>query len=270
MISPDMYQSRGRGSGKIDPFGLWYVSDRRLRLKSFADKALEIDRLVSRGGAPGASGPAEQELFVAMHTCAYLAGRNPRSRRIPMADRLAWARRWQRIREHIVQRNLGLVYSMIGRFGSKRLDEDDVLSDAMLSLTRAVDRFNPWRGYRFSTYACNVIARAIMRRGRRETSYRRLFPVQNDVTLEQPVEPPDEHEGLYLERLQRVLDGNLGELTDLESEILSRRFLHGRQRKLTFQEIGRAVGLSKERVRQIQNIALGKLRDVLAADAVLQ
>ena len=270
MISPDIYQSQGRENGKINPFGLWYVPDRRLRLKSFSNKALEIDELVSRGGTSRASGPAEEDLFVAMHTCAYQAGRNPRSRRIPMTDRLTWARRWQRIREHIVQGNLGLVYSMIGRFSGKRLDEDDVLSDAMLSLTRAVDRFNPWRGYRFSTYACNVIARAIMRRGRRESNYRRLFPVQNDAGLEQPTEPLDESAGLYLERLQRALESNLGELTELETEILSQRFLNGQERKLTFQEIGRTVGLSKERVRQIQNIALGKLRDVLTADAMLQ
>ncbi len=270
MISPGIYQSRSQESGGIDPFGLWYVPDRRLRLKSFADKALQIDRALSQGNATRTSGPAEEDLFVAMHTCAYLAGRNPRSRRIPMSERLDWARRWQRIREHIVQGNLGLVYSMIGRFSSKQLDEDDVLSDAMLSLTRAVDRFNPWRGYRFSTYACNVIARAIMRRGRRESNYRRLFPVQNDVSLEQPTDPPDDSAELYLERLRRALDSNLGELTALESEILSRRFLNGQERKLTFQEIGRTVGLSKERVRQIQNIALGKLRDVLTADAMLQ
>ena len=70
--------------------------------------------------------------------------------------------------------------------------------------------------------------------------------------------------------MTRVLDENLGELTDLETSILSKRFTSERQERLTFQEIGRSVGLSKERVRQIQNVALGKLRDVLQTDPVLQ
>ena len=73
-----------------------------------------------------------------------------------------------------------------------------------------------------------------------------------------------------MERLHRVLDRNLGELTDLESRILSKRFPADRAPRLTFQQIGDTVGLSKERVRQIQNIALSKLREVLAEDPVLQ
>jgi RNA polymerase sigma factor (sigma-70 family) len=214
--------------------------------------------------------PEEEDLFVALHTCAYRAARQARRTVIPAAERSKWAKRWQVVREHIVEKNLGLVYSMISRFGSRKVDEDDLLSDAMYALTRAVDRFNPWRGYRFSTYACNVIARALMRRGKRESNYRRLFPVQHDITMEQPEGMPDTQTELYVERLNRILDENLGELTDLESHILSQRFPPARESRLTFQEIGQGVGLSKERVRQIQNIALDKLRDVLNLDPVLQ
>jgi RNA polymerase primary sigma factor len=159
---------------------------------------------------------------------------------------------------------------MIGRFGSRQLDEDDMLSEAMYALTRAVDRFNPWRGFKFSTYACNVIARAIMRRGKQESNYRRLFPVQHDVLFEGSSGTPDAGRELYVERLHGVLEQNLGELTDLETTILSHRFLGDRESRLTFQEIGEEVGLSKERVRQIQNVALNKLRVVLDSDPVLQ
>jgi len=174
------------------------------------------------------------------------------------------------IRSYIVERNLGLVYSMIGRFGSRQLDEDDLLSEALYALTRAVDRFNPWRGYKFSTYACNVIARALMRRGKQETHYRRMFPVQHDMTFEKPTQMPDHATELYRERLRRILDHNLGDLTDLESTILEHRFPDKQRGRMTFQQIGRIVGLSKERVRQIQNIALDKLREAIEADPVLQ
>ena len=109
-----------------------------------------------------------------------------------------------------------------------------------------------------------------MRRGKRESNYRRLFPVQFDVSFEKPSQDPDPQAELYVERLSQALDRNLGELTELESRILTKRFPAERRSRLTFQEIGESVGLSKERVRQIQNIALNKLHDVLKSDPVLR
>jgi RNA polymerase primary sigma factor len=212
----------------------------------------------------------EGALFRALHACAFWASEDGGERRLSAAQRDEWAGRWELIREHIVKQNLGLAYSMIGRFGSGRLNEDDLLSDAMLAMARAVDRFDPWRGYRFSTYACNVISRALIRQGEREYDYRQLFPVQLDASME-PAETGSEPQGqLYVERLQRALEGNLGELTELEARILADRFPRNDGRGLTLREIGRAVGLSKERVRQIQNIALGKLRGLLASDPLLR
>jgi RNA polymerase sigma factor (sigma-70 family) len=253
----------------MDPRQLWYAPDRRLRTEAASEAAMSVFEWVT-GSRPQESEPDEDALFVALHTCAYRAARRARGKAIKNSERITWMERWRAIREFIVERNLGLVYSMIKRFGSRRLDEDDLLSDAMYGLTRAVDRFNPWKGYRFSTYACNVIARALMRRGKRESNYRRLFPVQHDATFERPDHLPDADSELYVERLQIALDGNLGELTDLEYKILAQRFPERHREKLTFQEIGDTVGLSKERVRQIQNIALRKLREVLDEDMALQ
>ena len=247
---------------------LWYAPNPTLRTKAACEDTIRlVDRIRSTEMGPT---PDEQQLFVALHTSAYQASRPANQRRSAAAEREAWSDRWETIREFIVQQNLGLVYSMIGRFGSRHMDEDDLQSEAMFALSRAVDRFNPWRGYKFSTYACNVIARALMRRGKQETHYRRLFPVQHDMSFERPEGLPDLDASLYVERLQRVLDENLGELTDLETRILSHRFPQEQDERLTFQEIGNVIGLSKERVRQIQNIALIKLRGVLDQDPVLQ
>jgi RNA polymerase primary sigma factor len=158
---------------------------------------------------------------------------------------------------------------MIKRYRSVELDEDDLLSDGMYGLARAVEKFNPWRGYRFSTYACNVIARALMRRAKMSSGYHRRFPVQQDASFERPTPAGDAETELRVERLQNALHRNLGELTELESMVLARRFPeHGP--RLTYEQIGEGIGLSKERVRQIQNVALGKLREVLSEDPILK
>lgn len=253
-------------SAAATPRRLWHAMDPQVKTRQAVQQAIAVVDFITTGRGLEQK-PDEEKLFKALHTCAYRAGVRTSS---GPAEQTLWIKRWETIRECIIQSNLGLVYSMIGRFGNRRSDEDDLLSDAMLALTRAADRFNPWRGYRFSTYACNVIARALMRRGKRESNYRRLFPVQHDVSLERAAGTSDAESELYVERLRRVLDGNLGELTEIESHILAQRFTESRDEKLTFQEIGNSVGLSKERVRQIQNVALFKLRQVLVGDPVLQ
>jgi RNA polymerase primary sigma factor len=214
--------------------------------------------------------PDEHTLFSALRTAARLAGRDNVHCLNTPARSEPWDRRWRNLRDYLVQTNMGLAYSVVHRVGSRKVNEDDLLSDALLGLTRAVDQFNPWKGYRFSTYACTVIARDLMRRCKRETAYRRLFPVQHDVTLERPSARADVGTELYVERLQRVLGDNVGELTDMETRILAQRFPEEAGSRLTFLEIGSMVGLSKERVRQIQNIALSKLRKVMVEDPVLQ
>ncbi|HSW46768.1 MAG TPA: sigma-70 family RNA polymerase sigma factor [Phycisphaerae bacterium] len=252
---------------EIDLRNLWYAPHRRIQTATAAREAIEVAERIT-GYGMNDTPYDEQVLFVAMHTCAFRASRPVRGGGVRV--RRAWLARWEAARSYIVEQNLGLVYSMIGRFGSRQLDEDDLLSEAMYALTRAVDRFNPWRGYKFSTYACNVIARALMRRGKHEGNHRRLFPVQHDILFERASNPDDGDGELYVERLRNVLGRNQGELTELETTILSHRFPSEHASRLTFQEIGDTIGLSKERVRQIQNVALTKLRQVLDADPALQ
>ncbi len=254
---------------RVDPLRLWYVADERVRTKEAASEALRIVKWILTGRGLDEE-PGELPLFKGLHTCAFRAARDPLARMVSLSERMVWAQRWSVIREHIVQKNLGLVHLTIRRFRFQALDEDDLLSEAMYGLGRAIDRFNPWKGFRFSTYACNVIARALLRRGKGESRYRRLFPVQHDASYEKPEEPGNQHTDLCLERLRRALDRNLGELTDLEATVLSQRFPMDREPRRTFQEIGSLVGLSKERVRQIQNIALQKLRRVMTEDPFLR
>ena len=248
---------------------LWYVSDRRIRTASAAERACTIVQCIN--SAQDAEGQwDEAEFFLAMHTCAYRACGRPTRETIPPEERPIWRDRWRCIREYIVSHNLGLAYSTMNRFQYKNADGDDVLSEALFGLTRAVDRFNPFKGYRFSTYACNVILRSLVRRLRQTKRYHQMFPVQHDVSMERPTRMPDARGELLVERLRRAMGDQRSSLTNLESLILAKRFPTDRQPRTTFAAIGQSVGLSKERVRQIQNVALAKLRRLLDEDPVLQ
>ncbi len=212
----------------------------------------------------------ERDLFIALHACAFRAAGVCRKGRMLPSTRQSWMARYEAIRAHIIEHNLGLVYSTLARFCREPLDREDLASEAMLSLIRSVDRFNPFKGYRFSTYACSVIYRALMRRKKRNALHRNLFPVQHDSDCERPLREEDPGADLYLECLQRILERNEGHLTRLETSVLDMRFPRSQDRSRTFREIGRAIGLSKERVRQIQRNALIKLRGAIEADPILR
>ena len=228
------------------------------------------DRRIGRDRGRPATEPDECALFAALHTCAYRTARCDLAMPTSAIEREEWFRRWRDIRECIVKKNLGLVYTMLSCIGSCDADEDDRLSEAMYGLARAVERFDPWRGYRFSTYACNAISRSLLRRGKRHTRYRALFPVQHDALLERPSQLPDSQAALYAERLNRVMSANLAQLTELEARIIADRFPRDREDGLTLRKVADGVGLCKERVRQIQDLALEKLRVALTLDPILR
>jgi len=160
----------------------WYVPDGRIRTQAAARYAAEVAQCVTARSGIDVE-PDEHGLFVALHTSAYRAGRNAHGEAATTAEQSDWSRSWQIIRDHLVQRNLGLAYSMLRWRDPPNLDADERLSEALHGLSRAVERFNPWRGYRFSTYACNVIARAVLRQRRREAQYRQRFPLQYSPEL---------------------------------------------------------------------------------------
>lgn len=246
-----------------------YTPNRRIRSKSAIARAIRIANCIASRVELGEE-VNETVLFGALHTCAFRATRSCIRDGCKTAECQEWVSRWRLIREYILQKNLGLVYSMMARLRLNDVDHDDVHSEGLVALSRAVERFDPWRGIRFSTYACNLVVRDLVNVSKRATRYRRMFPYQHDVSFERPVPTSDTGTDLYVERLQRALTKNLAGLTDLESSIIKRRFPPDRPKRQTLQQIGDIIGVSKERVRQIQMKALGKLREVLDADPVLR
>jgi RNA polymerase primary sigma factor len=250
-----------------------YLADRLVKTRAAAQKAERVaERVADCGDSRSGNGcdkPGEFQLFAALHTCAYRATRSGRGRGVTETERVEWAARWKLIRDYLIDQNLGLAYSTLTRFQASHAEWDDLRSESFLALVRAVEGFNPWRGFRFSTYACHAIVRALVHASRKSTRYRLQFPAELE-TWREPAAQTDDWSELFVDRLRRALHENQGELTERETTVLAGRFPVGGGLGRTLSEIGDALGLSKERVRQIQNSALGKLREVLEADPALQ
>jgi RNA polymerase sigma factor (sigma-70 family) len=244
------------------------VPDSEVITQRAVREATRTAAIVGEGGAD-ATELDERRLFSALQTCAFHATDPTVSKKRRASTAAAWAMRWKRLRDHIVQENLGLAYAMTKRFRCREVEWDDMRSEALLALVRAVEGFNPWWGYKFSTYACNVVARALIQLARKAVKYRTRFPVERESWLEE-IDEGDSGVELYVDRLNRALDENLAELSERETLVLGWRFPKDGRSGLTLGQVGEAIGLSKERVRQIQDRALGKLRAVLDADPALQ
>lgn len=242
-----------------------YMPHRRGRTSAAALRALAVANRIRTGRGSGAE-PDEHALFAAMQVCAYRAARNAGTASRERNRQVQWIQHWLSIREHIVNRNLGLAHWAAKRFSAQAIDEDELLSEALFALARAVEGYNPWSGFRFSTYAVNAILRSLVRRVRREHYYRRVLQVHLDMARDSFMEDPllgDYRVSGSDLRLHEALATNRAGLSSIEALVLAHRFPMDNRPSLTLQQVSDIVGLSKERIRQIQKAALCKLRSVL-------
>jgi len=179
---------------------------------------------------------------------------------------LRWYRTATQYREQIAETNLALVLAMAKRTRMSEVDFADLVSEGNMALLRSVDKFDCGRGFKFSTYACRAILKAFSRQGMKLSKYRQRFPTDFDPAMEK-----SNH--LELTRRDRELDAaaevkqivetNEAELTKVERTVIYHRFgLAGAKDSapLTLEQVGQIIGVTKERVRQIQNKALEKIR----------
>jgi RNA polymerase sigma factor (sigma-70 family) len=187
---------------------------------------------------------------------------------------LDWHRRFEHFREYLTRTNLALVLAMAKRTRLGDVDFAEVVSEGNMALIRAVDKFNVDRGFKFSTYACRAILKAFSRTSLKSSRHKMRFPVEFEPDMEKSDwsdRKRDMVEEDCIDELKQIVDRNLADLTDVESTVIQRRFNWTQQDEhpLTLEEVGRIIGVTKERVRQIQNKALAKIRTVLE-DGVLR
>lgn len=227
-------------------------------------------------------------------------------------------------RERMINSNLRLVVKIARRYINSSLSFLDLIEEGNIGLMRAVDKFDPEKGFRFSTYATwwirQSIERGIMNQGRtirlpvhvakelnvylrasRELSQtldhkptpkeiahylgRNEHNIKKVLAMNESISSVDKTigSGSDLTLLDMVADENsidpsvilqqqdvknslslwLNQLNDNQCEVISRRFgLLGHDMS-TLEKVGHEIGLTRERVRQIQIDALKRLREIM-------
>jgi RNA polymerase sigma factor (sigma-70 family) len=181
---------------------------------------------------------------------------------------LEWHRKFEHFREYLVRTNLALVLAMAKRTRLGDVDFAEIVSEGNMALMRAVDKFQVDRGFKFSTYACRAILKAFSRTALKHSRHRTRFPVEFDPELEKSDWVDRKRDVVQedcLDELKQIVNRNLANLSDTEQTVLRRRFNWEQtdENPLTLEEVGQIIGVTKERVRQIQNKALAKIRKLM-------
>jgi len=194
-------------------------------------------------------------------------------KRMPMnavRELLGWAHRVMEARGLIVQANMPLVLAMAKRTRLNALDFNELISEGNFALLRSVDKFDCGRGFKFSTYACRAILKSFSRVAMKASRYRGHFPTEFDPTMEKSDFADTKRgdvETECVDEIRDILARNRASLNDIEQTVLRERFALDAETQpakgKTLEEVGAMIGVTKERVRQIQNKALAKIRSIL-------
>lgn len=192
---------------------------------------------------------------------------------------LKWEKVSLKTRSDIVRANVPLVLAMAKRTRISGVDLSDLISEGNLALLRAVDKFDCERGFKFSTYACRAILKSFSRVATRTSRYRGYFPTDFDPTMEKSdfLERQRENaEKDCVDDLKSILGDNQARLSDVEQKVIRARFAleqaasSDEAKGRTLEQVGEMIGVTKERVRQIQNKALKKLKSAMENHAIAQ
>ncbi len=196
---------------------------------------------------------------------------NPRPSLMDEIDRLYQAS--VDVKNQIVQANLRLVVSIAKRHVGGSEDFFGLISDGNMSLIRAVEKFDYARGNKFSTYASWAIMKNFARSIPDEYKHKDRFRTTGEeVLLSREDERADQFaEEIAHQQRQSQITNILNRLDEREQQIIIRRFgLDHNHEPLTLKEVGEALGVTKERIRQLEARALSKLREAANVEHIEQ
>jgi RNA polymerase sigma factor (sigma-70 family) len=171
------------------------------------------------------------------------------------------------VKDLLINANMRLVVSIAKKHAAQTDNFWELLSDGNMSLLRAVEKFDYSRGFKFSTYASWAImknfARSIPeekhRRERYVTGHEDLFEVAPDNRSDEQEAVASAEQAAH--RVNRLLDY----LDERERQIIRMRAgLDDGAKAMTLEEIGQQLGITKERVRQLNVRIMKKLREIAA------
>lgn len=177
-----------------------------------------------------------------------------------------WTAAYHTLRDRIVLGNRKLIYRAVRRRMANNSRAEDLIGDCHIVLIQAVAAFNPWLGIRFSTYAYTCLVRALSRLSQRASTdwLTRSIPLEALPDGEPRHHLSADANGAAQVPIDEFLRDDHPLLSEREKLILVHRYtLHDQSAEQTLEKVGKALGLSKERVRQVQASALEKLRKAL-------
>jgi len=177
----------------------------------------------------------------------------------------------EEIKRRIIEANLRLVVSVARKHTAGGANLLDLVSEGNISLMRAVEKFDYTRGFRFATFASWIIAKDFARKIPAQTGRLDKATTALLASIHRDLRAEDAADFAAMERahqsLTQVIENNLSER---ERYIILNRFgLVGspiKKETKTLKQIGKDLGFSKERIRQIELIALQKLRQSLSSE----
>jgi len=174
------------------------------------------------------------------------------------------------VKNQIIKANLRLVVSIAKKHVGSSADFFELISDGNMALIRAVEKFDYARGNKFSTYASWAIMNRFARAIPEENHRRDRFVTGHEAMFESAADTrSDEHEIEFsVRRVRETVNGMLDKLDARERRVLESRYGLGGANEQTLEQLGRELGITKERVRQIESRAQDKLRKIAGEKAM--
>ena len=176
-------------------------------------------------------------------------------------------------RDKLIKSNLQFVASVAKNYQGLGLSYADLIAEGNCGLLKAIDKFDYEKGFKTISYSVWWIRQSILealkeRAGIEGDSLPQDFEKQNqyeddeqncDTTIEEEYISSDSEE-FKIEELKKTINMLIGCLTEREQYVISEYYGLNAKEGATLEEIGASMGLTKERVRQIKEKALKKLR----------